>query len=87
MKSQDLIFLEDFSKSLAKNAAMLARQCNLAREAETKMMAERSRCLKAVDDEPEWSENAPEHYGVLEKMFKANLIKETKKNIRKRIEE
>jgi hypothetical protein len=51
------------------------------------IMEERQRCLKAIEDEPEWNENTPEHYGVLEKMFKANLIKETKKNIRKRIEE
>jgi hypothetical protein len=67
--------IEDLEKDLRLNASMLARQCDLAREAETKMMAERSRCLKAVDDEPEL------RFG-----FHDKGVAFAKKNIRKRIE-
>ena len=69
MKLQDLIIIEDLEKALA-------YQHNLAREATIKMLAERSRCLKAVDDEPEHIKGS----------WKP-LVAEAKANIRKRIEE
>jgi hypothetical protein len=92
--------IEDLKEQLKLNASMLARQYDLAREAtETKMLAERQRCLKAVDDEPEltkarsqsiWSDinllsGVGDWIGV-EEIFRA-IVRTTKKNIRKRIEE